>query len=305
MGLRACLIVALIAAGCGDGPDGEPDAGGATDAATAMDAGGGCGPSPCGACAPGTTNDDRCVDGTWQCMCVPTDAGAGSDAGGATDGGLDAGPDLDAGSTDAGATDAGPADAGSADAGPPASCMVDTDCPMGSFCRDAMGGGRECHPFSKEGESCGGFVAPWSVTRCEPGLSCVAGNPLIADAPGTCAMDVTVADLVATPATYDGRVVAVREGWLLAGPAGCTELACPMSMPCCNSCFSDEYLADTMSASGGVGLRDTSGTVFSCTGDECMPYRTCTQPPDQRYRVIGTFVAAVGYVDVQSIWPLP
>jgi len=138
------------------------------------------------------------------------------------------------------------------------------------------------------------------------GRGCVPGNPLIADAPGTCAMDVSVADLVATPATYDGHVVAVRDGWLLGGPAGCTELACPSTMPCCNSCFADEYFADAMSASSGVALRDSAGATYSCTGDECMPYSSCTQPVDRRYRVIGDFVAAMGgYIEVRSIWMIP
>ncbi len=309
---RLGLVVALLA-GCGGGT-GDGDASAGLDAATE------CGPSPCGACGPGTRNDDRCVGGAWVCDCVPidagaTDAGEPDDAGASDAGALDAGA-LDAGEADAGAPDAGGPDAGDVDAGGlvdaggsdagTASCMVDGDCPSGAFCRATMAGGRECHPYSREGERCGGFVPPWAETRCVPGTSCVAGNPLIADAPGTCALPVTVADLLASPSRFDGHVVAVLTGWIVGGPAACTRRACPMTMPCCNTCNSGELLADAMGATMGVSLRDMASVPYACSGDECMPYTTCTQPVDRRYRVIGRFVAAMGgYLEVQSISMIP
>ena len=130
-------------------------------------------------------------------------------------------------------------------------------------------------------------------------------NPLIADAPGTCSVPVTVADLQSSPGTWDGRVVAVLDGWVVGGPAGCTEIACAPSMPCCNSCFSSELFSDTRGGSG-VALRDMASVPYECTGDECMPYTACTQPVDLRYRLIARFVAAMGgYREVRSIVMLP
>jgi len=315
----ALLAVTLLAAGCGGGSD-DADAGAAPDSAVGMDAGGGCGPSSCGACAPGFSNDDMCVAGAWQCNCVPDDGGAGGVDGGPSDGGMsEAGP-SDGGISDGGISDGGPSDAGldagSSDAGgldtglPDAgtsSCTIDRDCPTGHFCRDTRTAGvRECHPYTAEGGRCGGFTPPWGVERCEPGVDCVAGNPLIADAPGTCALIATEAELSRTPRRFDGHYVGVLTGWIIGPPPACTEIFCGPSMPCCNSCSSGELLADTMTASSGIELRDSGSTPYACSGDNCAPYATCTQPVGASYRVIGRYYATgAGYIEVVSIAALP
>ena len=66
------------------------------------------------------------------------------------------------------------------------SCSDDADCTDG-FCRcaDMACSAKECAPWSKEGDSCGGFTPPQMVTRCAPGLGCVFKNG-VADAPGKC-----------------------------------------------------------------------------------------------------------------------
>jgi eight-cysteine-cluster-containing protein len=95
----------------------------------------------------------------------------------------------------------------------PAGCQTNADCPSGSWCRQSGPDlqpaveearaaqaegftlaprpvplpepGRECVPFVGEGQSCGGFVPPWAVQLCAPGLTCDLPNN-IPDAPGVC-----------------------------------------------------------------------------------------------------------------------
>jgi len=66
------------------------------------------------------------------------------------------------------------------------SCSTDADCVTGDWCRPTEGGASECVPFVSEGESCNGFVLPWTREQCEPGLICVPSEPT-GDVPGTCA----------------------------------------------------------------------------------------------------------------------
>jgi Cys-rich repeat protein len=257
------------------------------------------------------------VDGGRGDADVGRDAG-GADGGGSDDGGaIDAGGEADGGADGGardGGDDAGPADAGilvdasrpdtGSDAGP-VSCTTDADCPSGTFCRDRMAGGRECVPFTMEGDPCGGFVPVWAVTRCEPGTGCVPVSPLIADAPGRCATAATVTEIRAMPSRYDGRFVAVLTGWVLGGPAGCTRIACPPAMPCCNMCNSGEILAENMTDTTGIGLRDMAAMPYTCMGDECMPYATCTVAPNAQYRIMGWYRAAGDYIEVHSILAIP
>ena len=71
---------------------------------------------------------------------------------------------------------------------PPAGCIGDVDCAEdGQFCRDVQDSPeRECVDYQSEGGRCGGFVPPWAVERCAPGLSCTDIPPNLPDAPGTC-----------------------------------------------------------------------------------------------------------------------
>lgn len=297
---RPSFLLVAVLIGCGGGTD--SDAGVDADTDT-------CGPSPCGACMAGFEAVDRCVAGEWICECRDVrDAGPADDGGPEQDAGVDAGA-TDAGADDAGAVDAGAPDGGASDAGTPDAgpntCMSDSDCAIDEWCRPTMAGGMECVPFQLDGDPCGGFVLPWAANRCGPGLSCVSRNPLLADAPGICAVPLTVAELTSMSMRYDMRTIGVLDGWVLGGAAACTRIACPPSMPCCNSCSSGEFLGDTMSSPSGVNLADMGGTAYMCTGDECMPYTTCTQAVDLRYRVIGQYVSATNTLRVQSIVPLP
>ena len=66
-------------------------------------------------------------------------------------------------------------------------CEEDTDCDAGQWCRVGENHGpSSCVPYQPEGESCGGFVVPWTLQRCDPSLRCANVNPQIADLPGIC-----------------------------------------------------------------------------------------------------------------------
>ncbi len=235
-------------------------------------------------------------------------------------GGDDAGPDDDAGADDAGNDDAGADDAGGdsgdacmpADCPPPpdgcmyvggdpcgecgelvcdgTECTDDSDC-FGGFCRATMDPEvRACHPWAGEGESCGGFTAPWAVERCNPDVhTCMGRSPLIADAPGTCLLEVTVAELAANPGLYTDRVVGVRTSYVTNGLSACTRRACPLEMPCCNDCNSGMFAFDMEDGDDSVQLFDDAGTAYECSGTECDMRETCTVMPDLSYRIIGTF----------------
>lgn len=169
-------------------------------------------------------------------------------------------------------------------------CTDDSECP-GGFCRATMMDDvRECHPWAGEGESCGGFTAPWHVERCDPEAhTCMAASPLIADAPGTCLLEVTVAELAANPDAYRDRVVGVRSSFVTNGPSACTRLGCPEEMPCCNTCNAAMFAYDVMDGPSSVQLFDDAGVAYECTGTECVMTETCSVLPNESYRIIGTF----------------
>ncbi len=65
-------------------------------------------------------------------------------------------------------------------------CSLDSDC-TDSFCGYADNNGTQiCKPFQQEGDTCGGFVQPIDVTRCDAGLYCYNDQPNIPDLPGVC-----------------------------------------------------------------------------------------------------------------------
>jgi hypothetical protein len=53
-----------------------------------------CGANACGACQSGFVNSDRCVDGEWECDCVPRTGQESSSTTPTADGGNDASPDA-------------------------------------------------------------------------------------------------------------------------------------------------------------------------------------------------------------------
>ncbi|MED5465824.1 MAG: EGF domain-containing protein [Myxococcota bacterium] len=73
-------------------------------------------------------------------------------------------------------------------------CADDSECSGSSWCRPTQRSScasglwmpKTCTPFAREGEACGGYVAPYMREQCEPHLDCVSDNLGIADLPGTC-----------------------------------------------------------------------------------------------------------------------
>lgn len=213
-----------------------------------------------------------------------SDGGARTDAGPADGGGEDGGASVDGGAPDGGAEDGGGPDG---DAGATA-CADDDDCVGDTWCRPTESGGSVCVPYRVDGESCGGFVPPHLRERCRPDLGCVQPNPLLADAPGVCALAATVAELDAAPSTYDLRWVAVLDGWIRMGAVGCGSGGCGDG--CCDLCVSDLYLHDAATGSGPrLALATPAGIGYDCRGDECALESTCDEAPDDRYRIIGPF----------------
>lgn len=279
------LALTGFALACGD--DGAPTDSGAADSGTATDSGTGDGGGSDSSVADTGPGDSGPADGG------PADSGDIDGAAG--DGG------SDRGDSDDGGADAAVADAGAVD------CTGGAACAAGFWCRpvDATGTSSECVPYAAEGAVCGGFVPAHHERRCAPGAFCLNVHPGLADAPGKCGVAATVTELLASPGTYAGRFVSVQTGWLLSTPSFCTELACSSAMPCCNSCGSEEFLADAMTDTSGMALRDPAGAGYSCSGTNCMPLATCTEPPNARYRVSGTFDASGPAIDVTNISPYP
>ncbi|HTU63496.1 MAG TPA: hypothetical protein VMF89_33770, partial [Polyangiales bacterium] len=71
----------------------------------------------------------------------------------------------------------------------PSECRTDTDCPQGTWCRQAQTSENleiyECAPFVGEGARCHGFTLPWLYERCEPSLTCDTPDG-VDDATGIC-----------------------------------------------------------------------------------------------------------------------
>lgn len=264
--MRSLLILTLLLAACGgdDTPPPGVDASMGSDSGQMMDA----------ASPPDSSMPEPDTSVPEADAGTPTDAGDAADAGSATDAGI-LGSD----------------------------CVEDDECLPAGFCRNKMGGGRECVPFTEEGDRCGGFTPSWAETRCEPGLACIPGTPLIADVPGWCGLIATPDQILANPASYEGRFVGVLAGWILGGPAACTRIGCPVTMPCCNMCNSGERLHQVNDAlTPGIQLRDDMSMPFTCTGNECNTTETCTVEAGFEYRVVGTYTPGPGggYIDVTS-----
>jgi len=133
-----------------------------------------------------------------------------------------------------------------------------------------------CEQFAEEGERCGGFSPVPLFEACEPTLDCLAPYDIIPDVPGQCGVSVTVAELLANPAAYDGHYVAVR-GEIQRRVAACTKIACPITNPCCNQCHASLNLYDAgadPTTSEGVYLTE-AGEPVSCSGTSCTYQNNC------------------------------
>lgn len=177
-----------------------------------------------------------------------------------------------------------------------AGCEASTDCASHDECTDgwcratdASSTSRECVPYVGEGQGCGGFTLPHMQESCSPELTCVF-RPFIADAPGTCRHNLTVAELEADPRTWDGVRVNV-DGYINTEPAICTQMACGPENPCCNRCGAGQVLADDSSTFGSTLGLEQNGETFGCGGDSCNYDQNCTVDPTGKYRVVGVFRA--------------
>jgi len=149
-------------------------------------------------------------------------------------------------------------------------CATNGDCADG-FC--GCVGDRcdssQCKPYAAEGESCGGFRPASSVQMCAPAFQCVAPYDIIADIPGHCGALTTVAEVLANPAKFDGRFIAIK-GVVDPGAAMCTKMACGPANPCCNACGASLRVFDRLDqiGSSGIYLSD-AGADLGCGGNEC------------------------------------
>lgn len=155
-------------------------------------------------------------------------------------------------------------------------CTSDADCQDG-WCAPTEDGGQACKSYVAEGERCGGFRPAHLNEACTPDMICSAPYDVIADIPGSCSLaEVTVAELKANPAAYDGHHVVVRTGSVIASPAYCTKMACPIDDPCCNRCGAQLMLADARDAVAFDAIDLTeNGNTLSCSGDSCDMYASC------------------------------
>lgn len=139
-------------------------------------------------------------------------------------------------------------------------CTSDADCGQGELCNTQV----QC------------IRAP-CFNLCEP----VSGGGYA---------DVTVAQLEASPSTWDGQDVRVVTE-PVAGPVACTRRGCSQSNPCCNTCSAGLMIGD------GIALRDQSDQALGCRGNECNWESTCAPFPGANagaYELFGTFMADSG-----------
>ena len=157
-------------------------------------------------------------------------------------------------------------------------------------CADGTCDRKICRPYRDEGDSCGGFTPVEHAMICRPELTCF-GSTVIADAPGHCVIEATVAELLDDPARFAGHFVGVI-GHVENGVAICTQMACGRENQCCNRCGASQRLVDEPTAGGlannGIELAN-DGELYRCGGDNCSVYDHCTVD-EGGYRVSGTFV---------------
>ncbi len=69
-------------------------------------------------------------------------------------------------------------------------CLTDIECNDG-FCGWRADNSRICKSWSRDGDLCGGLVAPEDRFFCEPSLTCLQDDPT-GDAPGVCVRECSV-----------------------------------------------------------------------------------------------------------------
>ena len=105
-------------------------------------------------------------------------------------------------------------------------CANDNDCADGFCGFEDDNTTRVCKPWAQVGETCGGFVVPAHISKCDPGLKCELVETT-GDVPGTCKPKTTTCD----PTLICGQAITCVGGqWYstTCGPANCSE---PMG-PC-------------------------------------------------------------------------
>jgi hypothetical protein len=136
-------------------------------------------------------------------------------------------------------------------------CSGDRDCDADSWCRQTQEGGSECVAFAGPGETCGGYVLPWTRGRCDEDLSCVHPEAT-GDIPGkcgTCGYEGTAYQLGETFPASDGcNTCTCGEDGLIA----CTKIFCPA--PACH------YLEQDYSGGDSFDSYDACNTCF-CSED--------------------------------------
>jgi hypothetical protein len=189
----------------------------------------------------------------------------------------------------------------------PSECADDSDCVDG-WCRQNgfdPAEGSQCVPFVGEGESCGGFAPPPHVDACAPEFTCVY-RPFVADAPGKCRNVVTVEELRNNPDQWDGERVSI-DGYINTGYAICTQMACTVDNPCCNSCGASQTLDDDQNSGTREGLTLVKdGETIGCGGNNCTYLDNCSVA-DGEFRALGVFHAGqygVGELTVEELTSL-
>ena len=89
-------------------------------------------------------------------------------------------------------------------------------------------------------------------------------------------MFTTVAEVLANPAAFDGRYVAIR-GVVDSSLAACTKIGCPDTDLCCNQCHALQRLFDAPAQVGtleGLVLSE-AGDLLGCSGDSCTYQQHC------------------------------
>lgn len=162
----------------------------------------------------------------------------------------------------------------------PVGCSSDDDCAEGSWCRPTCDENfmqsttNECVPYASEGMSCGGFTLPCFLSICDPSLSCVDQNPLIADEPGIC-MD---------PSPCDEGVQEVN---CFANPCDVNSCDAYPKADCvanyCGGCNAEFYVNGKMVDCSVPSTCDSNGTIyaegdsFPGTGDNWCNSCTCME----------------------------
>lgn len=171
-----------------------------------------------------------------------------------------------------------------------AACQTDEDCAPDAWCRPDQGGTGECVPFAGPGDTCEGFVLPWTRQRCEPDLVCVPREPT-GDVPGICAACEYGGQPYQAgesfPADDGCNTCTCTEGGLIA----CTERAC-LPLECTREACGPRPLAPNYLCPDGETVAGPGDCVRGDDGRCGWEMITCPDEPVQ----CGSAVCAPGMV---------